>query len=78
MGRCLMVRDLELLRLPSQPAISPDGTRVVYVLRTTDAEADEDRYRLWLVRAGTGALVQLTRGDWDTAPAWSPDGTRIA
>lgn len=78
MRRRLTVRDLEKLRLPSQPAISPDGERVVYVLRTTDVRADEDRCRLWLASAGDDAPVQLTRGDWDTAPAWSPAGTRIA
>ena len=36
-------------------------------------------FHLFLVDARTGATAQLTDGDWDdTAPAWSPDGRRIA
>ena len=35
--------------------------------------------RLWLVDAGTGEARRLTEGPTDDmAPAWSPDGTRIA
>ncbi|KHL17228.1 dipeptidyl aminopeptidase/acylaminoacyl peptidase [Mumia flava] len=66
------------LVLPEQPALSPDGTTVVHVVRTPDREADRDTYALWRVPATGGEARQLTRGVADTAPAWSPDGTRIA
>ena len=36
-------------------------------------------WHIFLVDAGTGAATQLTDGDWDDlAPAWSPEGRRIA
>ena len=36
-------------------------------------------FHLFLVDVKTGETAQLTDGDWDdTAPAWSPDGGRIA
>ncbi|MGH3272780.1 MAG: serine hydrolase [Streptosporangiaceae bacterium] len=70
--------DVYSLRLPSSPAISPDGEQVIYVLRTTDRDADADRYALWRVSAAGGAPLQMTRGTADTAPAWSPDGATVA
>ncbi|HEU5416140.1 MAG TPA: serine hydrolase [Streptosporangiaceae bacterium] len=70
--------DLYALQVPAEPALAPDGSRVIYVLRTTDREADADRRVLWEVSTGGGAPRQLTRGTADTAPAWSPDGSQIA
>ena len=39
----------------------------------------DNHFHLFLVDAATGKSAQLTSGDWDDmAPAWSPDGGRIA
>lgn len=77
MGRRLGLEDLYTIAVPGEPAISPDGARVVYVLRTVDREADRNRRCLWLAEDGREA-IQLTRGGGDSAPAWSPDGRWIA
>ncbi|MFD4637723.1 serine hydrolase [Lentzea sp. NPDC058436] len=66
------IEDLYGHALPEQPALSPDGSEVVYVLRTTDRENDRDERALW--RLVNGTAKQLTRGKADTSPAWSPDG----
>jgi dipeptidyl aminopeptidase/acylaminoacyl peptidase/CubicO group peptidase (beta-lactamase class C family) len=82
------IEDLSTFALPGQPTLSPDGTEVVYVLTTVDAAADKNVRSLWRAtaagpsgengaRAGSGPR-QLTRGKADVAPAWSPDGTKIA
>ena len=76
--RRLRIDDLLDLAVPSQPALSPDGSRIVYVLRTLDAEQDRNVDELWLVGTDGGAARRLTSGPGDTAPAWSPDGSRIA
>jgi Tol biopolymer transport system component len=73
------IADLTTCATPGQPALSPDGTQVVYVLTTVDAAADKNVQSLWRVSAdGSKAARQLTRGQADFAPAWSPDGTKIA
>jgi dipeptidyl aminopeptidase/acylaminoacyl peptidase/CubicO group peptidase (beta-lactamase class C family) len=72
------IDDLTTLAVPEQPALSPDGSQIVYVLRSSDGAADRSVRSLWRVGARTGEPEQLTRGQADGAPAWSPDGTRIA
>lgn len=76
--RRLRIDDLLDLAVASQPAISPDGTRVVHVVRTQDAAADRAVDRLWTVGTDGGAATRLTHGPADTAPVWSPDGSRVA
>jgi dipeptidyl aminopeptidase/acylaminoacyl peptidase/CubicO group peptidase (beta-lactamase class C family) len=76
--RRLRTSDLADIAVPEQPAISPDGSRIVYVLRTQDTTADRPVGSLWRVGTAGGHPVRLTRGDGDNAPAWSPDGTLLA
>ena len=78
MTRRLRIDDLTAIAVPSQPALSPDGSRVVYVLRTLDGEQDRNVDQLWTVPVAGGTPRRLTAGSADSAPAWSPDGTRIA
>ena len=60
------------------PVLSPDGSQVVYTLRTTDMEADKGRHDLWLTRVSDGDTRRLTRHEAaDTEPAWSPDGRHV-
>jgi dipeptidyl aminopeptidase/acylaminoacyl peptidase len=76
--RRLRISDLADIAVPEQPTISPDGSRIAYVLRTQDTEADRPVSALWRVGTDGGDPVRLTRGNSDSAPAWSPDGTRLA
>jgi dipeptidyl aminopeptidase/acylaminoacyl peptidase/CubicO group peptidase (beta-lactamase class C family) len=72
------IDDLTTIAVPEQPALSPDGSQIIYVLRTSDVDTDRGVRSLWRVGARTGEPTQLTRGQADSAPAWSPDGTRVA
>lgn len=72
------VDDLLSVRTPEQPALSPDGDRVVFTLRTTDRDGDRDTRSLWQVPATGGEAAQLTQGTADSTPVWSPDGTQLA
>lgn len=76
--------DLLKLKQLEAPALSPDGKWVVYVVRSIEPkpEAKDDwtyHTNLWLVAAdGSSAPRQLTRSGNASAPAWSPQGDRIA
>ncbi|HEY4019840.1 MAG TPA: serine hydrolase [Pseudonocardiaceae bacterium] len=78
MTRRPRITDLTDIAAPEQPALSPDGRRIAYVLRTQDVEADRPSAALWRVDTAGGDPVRLTRGTSDSAPAWSPDGKRLA
>src|SRR6266568_4571084 len=57
------------------PQISPDGTRVAFVRVTVNEKKEGYNTSIWSVPvAGGEEPHQLTKGDHDTAPRWSPDG----
>lgn len=63
----------------SNPAISPDGTTILFSRGYVDMTRDQNQSNLWMIDAAGERLRQLTDGAWnDSAPVWSPDGKRIA
>ena len=64
----------------SDPRISPDGSRIAYVVTQVDADASEYRSAIWVVPFdGSSEPVQFTAGERrDTTPRWSPDGKWLA
>jgi len=67
------------LQQATDPQISPDGTKIVYVRRFADPMTDRRYANLWIINADGGEHRPLTTGNRsDTSPRWSPDGTRIA
>jgi dipeptidyl aminopeptidase/acylaminoacyl peptidase len=74
-------RVVDLARV-STPRISPDGSSIAYVLsrpRGADEPPGPAHSNLWLVPFDGGAPRRLTSANAeDKAPAWSPDGTRLA
>ena len=72
--------DLYDLTWASEPRISPDGKTVAYVVASIDREENAYRGAIWLAAVdGSSPPRQLTAGKKsDSAPRWSPDGTRLA
>ena len=57
------------------PQISPDGMRVAFVRVTVNEKREGYNTSIWSVPvAGGEAPHQLTKGDHDSTPRWSPDG----
>jgi dipeptidyl aminopeptidase/acylaminoacyl peptidase len=72
------VHDMLAMDRISDPQVSPDGERIVFVLRKTDLEADRGRTDLWLVGADGSGLRQLTTHEAsDFNPRWGVDGRTI-
>ncbi|MEV6494808.1 hypothetical protein AB0M20_40235, partial [Actinoplanes sp. NPDC051633] len=72
MTRRQRIEDLTTITVPEQPALSPDGGEILFVLREADVDKDRSIRSIWLVGARDGAPRRLTRGVDDTRPAWSP------
>ena len=60
------------------PALSPDGSTVVYRIDAPDWESKGGTGLLYAVSTSTGEQQQLTTTGWSWAAEWSPDGSRIA
>jgi acylaminoacyl-peptidase len=74
----LTLGDVFNLELGSDPQISPDGQRVVYVRQFADIMADQRRSNLWIVGFDGTDHRPLTTGNFsDSSPRWSPDGSQM-
>ena len=72
------VHDLLAMERISNPQVSPDSKRIVFVLAKTDLEEDRSRTDLWMVRTDGKDLRQLTsHKERDSSPRWDPDGRTI-
>ena len=61
------------------PAISPDGSQIVFARTWIDKMKDQSRSNLWIVDVDGSRVRELTRGSWrDSSPVWAPDAKRIA
>lgn len=77
--RHLQPRDVFDLEWADNPALSPDGKRIVYQRNHYDIMKDRRRSHLWLLDVNGSLHRPLTSGQaGDGAAAWSPQGDRIA
>lgn len=77
--RPIEIDDLLKIRFPHHAALSPDGSRVVFILTRLDHDANEIRGNLWMVPSTGGTPMPFTADEArDANPKWSPDGRWIA
>jgi dipeptidyl aminopeptidase/acylaminoacyl peptidase len=81
--RLISAADLVKIKEVGSPQFSPDGTQVVYTVRSIESHRPGDYYyntQLWLAFTdGHTPARQLTRGeDNASSPTWNPSGDQIA
>ena len=78
--RPMTVEDLWAIERVGGPALSPDGRWVAFTVTTYSMEKNKSNGDLWVVPAdGSAPPRRLTwNEESDAAPAWSPDGTKLA
>jgi dipeptidyl aminopeptidase/acylaminoacyl peptidase len=71
-------RDVLDLEWVSDPQISPNGHRVVFVRTGYDSIGDGKRSALWIANSDGSNVRPLLSGRRQTnSPRWSPDGSRV-
>ena len=69
--------DIFELEFASDPQVSPDGQRIVYIRNFMDVMKDVRRSTLWSMNFDGSDHRPLTTGSAnDSSPRWSPDGVR--
>ena len=79
-SRPLSLDDYYRLADAGSPAISPDGSRVAYVVTSIVEEENRRHSEIWLAAAdGAFEPMRLTSPSFDaSAPRWSADGSLLA
>ena len=76
--RPITAEDLNRIHYVQDPTISPDGQHIAFVKVTPDPLEKTYKRNIWLHSLAGGEVFQLTRGDKDSQPRWSPDGKQLA
>jgi dipeptidyl aminopeptidase/acylaminoacyl peptidase len=76
--RAITEKDLFDFVWIGDPQVSPDGSHVAFVRVTVNEKKEGYNTSIWSVPvAGGEEPRQLTKGDHDSAPRWSPDGKSL-
>ena len=76
--RPLKPADLFEMEYAADPQVSPDGQWVAYVRQWSDIATDRRYSNIWIVKSDGSGHRPLTSGKFnETAPRWSPDGSRL-
>lgn len=74
----LTAMDAFNLEFASDPQISPNGKQILYVRQFAEIMSDRNLSNIWIINSdGTNNRPLTTGNRSDTAPRWSPDGTKM-
>ena len=77
--RPLAFDDLIGMKRVADAQISPDGSKIAYVVNVVNKEANRGKRSIWLVSTNGGNAQQFITSDKnDDNPRWSPNGSKIA
>jgi len=76
--RAVVPEDLFKMAFVSSATISHDGQRVAFVVSRADLAKNAYLSSIWIASSDGMHVAQLTRGEHDGEPAWSPDDRTLA
>ncbi len=77
--RRITSKDILDMKWVSDPQVSPDGKSVLFTLKNVLSEEKTKKYKTQIYIARDGEVRPFTSGPKnDTAPRWSPDGSKVA
>ncbi|MGH9843176.1 MAG: prolyl oligopeptidase family serine peptidase [Blastocatellia bacterium] len=75
----MTIEDSLAVKQVGAPAFSPDGKWIAYTISEWDRKENRRVTHIWLVSSEGGRTIKLTNGEkGESAPQWSPDGTRVS
>ncbi|HEV3086476.1 MAG TPA: S9 family peptidase [Candidatus Elarobacter sp.] len=75
--RPVKAEDLFKIAFASSATVSHDGKRVAFVVQRAELAKNAYRAGIWVAESDGSRVQQLTRGESDGEPAWSPDDRTI-
>lgn len=76
--RAFTIEDLYRVKSISDMSLSPDARTIVFTVGTSDLPHAKRTTRIWIMDADGSNQRELTQGDSDSSPHFSPDGRRLA
>ena len=76
--RPITPEDLYRIVTLEDPKLSPDGQWIAFTRAQPNAFHNNYVRNIWVVPVAGGDPIQITRGDKDSSPSWSPDGIMLA
>jgi dipeptidyl aminopeptidase/acylaminoacyl peptidase len=76
--RAFTIEDLYRIRNVGQLSLSPDGRSLLFTVSTSDLPHAKRTTRVWMMDNDGANARELTHGDSDSSPHFSPDGKTIA
>ncbi|MDZ4774616.1 MAG: hypothetical protein SGI72_15925, partial [Planctomycetota bacterium] len=76
--RAMEIKDFFRATGVGAPALSPDGTKMVFTLKRQDLEAGTSKSEIWLANIdGSSARALTSSKKADASPTFAPDGKTI-
>jgi dipeptidyl aminopeptidase/acylaminoacyl peptidase len=75
--RAFGIEDLYKIRTAGELTMSPDGRTLAFTIATPDLPRAKRTTAVWVINTDGSGLRQVTRGEKDAAPHFSPDGKTL-
>ncbi|MGZ9584471.1 prolyl oligopeptidase family serine peptidase [Paenibacillus marinisediminis] len=76
--RRITAEDLYRFTWISDPTVNPVNDRIAYVSRTVKSDKSGYQSRIYVTEVSGSSHTAFTQGEQDSAPSWSPDGSKLA